>query len=186
MDFLTDSNFNSIKVRLELYYIYMYVIHVNFNSIKVRLEHGDACGMRFLTTGFQFHKGAIRTLVSHQDITASFQDFNSIKVRLEQRRSRHHQWIYEFQFHKGAIRTPAQGYTSDVSFDFNSIKVRLELWEILTAWERSHSNFNSIKVRLERAYRSLYFRLRQFQFHKGAIRTVVSSTIFTTSLISIP
>ena len=37
-------------------------------------------------------------------------------------------------------------------------------------------HFNSIKVRLELELRSIINALSKFQFHKGAIRTVASST----------
>ena len=36
--------------------------NINFNSIKVRLEH-ELSHKKFLNTKFQFHKGAIRTLL---------------------------------------------------------------------------------------------------------------------------
>ena len=55
-------------------------------------------------------------------------DFNSIKVRLEQRQERLCQCRpTRFQFHKGTIRTePMYDAALGVAY-FNSIKVRLEL-----------------------------------------------------------
>ena len=44
-------------------------------------------------------------------------------------------------------------------------------------------NFNSIKVRLEQPRGSIYSRLREFQFHKGAIRTV--TTVLFVTLLSL-
>ena len=58
---LTDWNFNSIKVRLELICrIMIFSVVRHFNSIKVRLEHiiHQAANRLFV---FQFHKGTIRT-----------------------------------------------------------------------------------------------------------------------------
>ena len=80
---------------------------------------------------------------------ALYNDFNSIKVRLEligncDTYSRE----LVFQFHKGAIRTTGAAAASAAARDFNSIKVRLEP-EMVAKGE---------KVYL-------------FQFHKGAIRT---------------
>ena len=58
---LSESNFNSIKVRLELgiYRNNLYRIS-NFNSIKVRLEL-EAAIIGIFPVVFQFHKGTIRT-----------------------------------------------------------------------------------------------------------------------------
>ena len=58
---------------------------------------------------FQFHKGAIRTLVGIVGCTLCL----------------------EFQFHKGAIRTNRLQHLQTVQDDFNSIKVRLELFQDL-------------------------------------------------------
>ena len=56
-------NFNSIKVRLELNYFLFFVKRLfHFNSIKVRLEPADRVFVS-PTEKFQFHKGAIRTLI---------------------------------------------------------------------------------------------------------------------------
>ena len=55
------TNFNSIKVRLELGYWLRPIFSISyFNSIKVRLELGGALGVASSLL-FQFHKGAIRT-----------------------------------------------------------------------------------------------------------------------------
>ena len=53
----------------------------HFNSIKVRLER-KANGVATLDGKFQFHKGAIRTVMSRLIIKLLLY-FNSIKVRLE-------------------------------------------------------------------------------------------------------
>ena len=53
----------------------------NFNSIKVRLEL-DKLILSLPFFGFQFHKGAIRTLPSTA-VLGEKPNFNSIKVRLE-------------------------------------------------------------------------------------------------------
>ena len=52
-----------------------------FNSIKVRLEHQRETLKAKITT-FQFHKGAIRTVLLVVRLLLHL-DFNSIKVRLE-------------------------------------------------------------------------------------------------------
>ena len=54
---------------------------------------------------FQFHKGAIRT-VGENHLSKDKNNFNSIKVRLEQAVGHLlNAAILVFQFHKGAIRT---------------------------------------------------------------------------------
>ena len=59
-------------------------------------------------------------------------DFNSIKVRLEQEPDRlSFQSLPIFQFHKGAIRTSLSTVKVTLTYNFNSIKVRLELFMIL-------------------------------------------------------
>ena len=78
--------------------------HSNFNSIKVRLELTKEQASEFSCT-FQFHKGAIRTL-SQPCIIIFGGDFNSIKVRLEPHGFLQINTAFKFQFHKGAIRTP--------------------------------------------------------------------------------
>ena len=79
----------------------------------------------------------------------AYSDFNSIKVRLE------HSiplpslpYASTFQFHKGTIRTNKDKARRLLDWNFNSIKVRLELPMILSLY-RQTANFNSIKVRLE-------------------------------------
>ena len=120
---------------------------------------------------FQFHKGAIRTAVqvSRQGLQVYF---NSIKVRLE----RCFQLIYsprsEFQFHKGAIRTDDANVPAVRVPNFNSIKVRLE--HTLFSNLLSVQHFNSIKVRLELIVQHNLLINSRFQFHKGAIRTVLT------------
>ena len=69
--------------------------------------------------------------------------------------------------------------------NFNSIKVRLEL-SVPSAKRKRQTNFNSIKVRLELPYSVLDAVPLLFQFHKGAIRTFVSFTLFNEDYISIP
>ena len=74
-----------------------------FNSIKVRLELTiDTLGN--LKAEFQFHKGAIRTVLGYLLLVLMLY-FNSIKVRLELAPQRAFHSNYLFQFHKGAIRT---------------------------------------------------------------------------------
>ena len=53
-----------------------------------------------------------------------------------------------FQFHKGAIRTCCCCCLADTTFNFNSIKVRLEHTAQAVA-DKLFYDFNSIKVRLE-------------------------------------
>ena len=53
-------------------------------------------------------------------------DFNSIKVRLEQKISEEEAIKKLFQFHKGTIRTAAGRERRNSGRNFNSIKVRLE------------------------------------------------------------
>ena len=97
----------------------------NFNSIKVRLEPSTDAKKQTVEV-FQFHKGAIRTIVD-LSLNAFDNYFNSIKVRLE---------------HMGVVGSPL------FRFNFNSIKVRLEL-KAEKGVKISLPNFNSIKVRLE-------------------------------------
>ena len=55
------------------------------------------------------------------------QNFNSIKVRLEQLHQNESKYLTpSFQFHKGAIRTVYLLSCEFKSIHFNSIKVRLE------------------------------------------------------------
>ena len=78
--------------------------------------------------------------------------------------------ILTFQFHKGAIRTGLLIELYNFLINFNSIKVRLELLMPAT-FSPTTQDFNSIKVRLELIREYTIFFIRQFQFHKGAIRT---------------
>ena len=56
-----QKNFNSIKVRLEQSIERNYrAAQLDFNSIKVRLELNPNLAIAQIS-GFQFHKGAIRT-----------------------------------------------------------------------------------------------------------------------------
>ena len=58
---------------------------------------------------FQFHKGAIRTILSIKLIMTNI-NFNSIKVRLELNLNSLLMSATIFQFHKGAIRTVASDF----------------------------------------------------------------------------
>ena len=78
-----ETYFNSIKVRLEQKYVFGVNNHLqDFNSIKVRLEQPSPTPSGRPAKRFQFHKGAIRTLLIEQSL-ATVLHFNSIKVRLE-------------------------------------------------------------------------------------------------------
>ena len=97
-----------------------------FNSIKVRLERSLVSRGVRSSSRFQFHKGAIRTLVLLHPLIE----------------------MLEFQFHKGAIRTVHHYLLAHAVLHFNSIKVRLE--HFLGCYDIDpETNFNSIKVRLE-------------------------------------
>ena len=99
------TNFNSIKVRLELVSAVVQNIgNINFNSIKVRLEPIALDKLKELLS-FQFHKGTIRTSFFQLLSTFQVQYFNSIKVRLEPKYIRAKDGVGIFQFHKGTIRT---------------------------------------------------------------------------------
>ena len=99
------TNFNSIKVRLELKAAALLLpMSTYFNSIKVRLEQQNNTNTT-QAPAFQFHKGAIRT--------------NLCFILLL--------FMPEFQFHKGAIRTHLMLASAIEQLHFNSIKVRLEL-----------------------------------------------------------
>ena len=75
----------------------------NFNSIKVRLEP-ERSQLPLKLFRFQFHKGTIRTLFTRLK-RAKEGNFNSIKVRLEPCRDSLAIVLLGFQFHKGTIRT---------------------------------------------------------------------------------
>ena len=74
---------------------------------------------------FQFHKGAIRTLVEKSLRTHSL-NFNSIKVRLERNALQKRSRALVFQFHKGAIRTSAfiQNADAKPQFQFHKGAIR--------------------------------------------------------------
>ena len=96
---------------------------------------------------FQFHKGAIRTVVN-MVMSLRFLYFNSIKVRLEHPDFANQVLAHLFQFHKGAIRTvPAQQHGIEYTkFQFHKGAIRTRLITPL-------------------------LKFNKFQFHKGAIRT---------------
>ena len=76
----------------------------NFNSIKVRLELVVMLSASIINE-FQFHKGAIRTIlrVSIPMLSSSFQFHKGAIRTLAASRSQLLGTV--FQFHKGAIRT---------------------------------------------------------------------------------
>ena len=77
-----------------------------------------------------------------------------------------------------------EGYSPDCHF--NSIKVRLERFLRLLSLLLL-SNFNSIKVRLEPFIQNIPVDHLEFQFHKGAIRTLhIFSVCSAIDVISIP
>ena len=104
-------------------------------------------------------------------------DFNSIKVRLEHIIGYLARALQVFQFHKGAIRTSREATSITNHPNFNSIKVRLERFAVSVVAVKI-DNFNSIKVRLEPATTWKSYTTRQFQFHKGAIRTGIGRQRF--------
>ena len=112
---------------------------------------------------FQFHKGAIRTLIrvifGHRSTY-----FNSIKVRLEQI--------------KGSPLT-------DIGKNFNSIKVRLERFLGSKKPRLTTFQFHKGAIRTYRGSRC-YRAVLTFQFHKGAIRTSCAITCGLLDFISIP
>ena len=70
----------------------------------MRLRHGRDDDV-YQLYAFQFHKGAIKTLINN-NMSTTYNSFNSIKVRL--RRQKVCQQLGRgdgFQFHKGAIKT---------------------------------------------------------------------------------
>ena len=100
-----DDNFNSIKVRLEPSVLRLTMINCwYFNSIKVRLER-VLCRQFNQFVVFQFHKGTIRTDLSHNDVfsCAPFQ-FHKGTIRTPKSDQRSES-AARFQFHKGTIRT---------------------------------------------------------------------------------
>ena len=113
---------------------------------------------------FQFHKGTIKTLMLCLMYLLQ-RNFNSIKVRLKHCLA--------------SLSVLLQTY-------FNSIKVRLELYaELYLLFSMNY--FNSIKVRLEHNPILPLETRKQFQFHKGTIRTVSApATHGSCPRISIP
>ena len=119
-----------------------------FNSIKVRLKL-SLRRVKAAVCKFQFHKGTIKTsdlfVNSGQDVV--------------------------FQFHKGTIKTRHLLIELMALLNFNSIKVRLKLIEDALKPCLS-SDFNSIKVRLKHGNETgRTVRNKEFQFHKGTIKT---------------
>ena len=149
-----DIYFNSIKVRLEPYFWHKTVPSRNefqFHKGAIRTSLASLRCSRLLT--FQFHKGAIRTsrtMIMSTSISyfnsikvrlepgarphwgRAHGNFNSIKVRLEPESATMSPYDYRFQFHKGAIRTMRniKPHFATLLY-FNSIKVRLELLNVL-------------------------------------------------------
>ena len=79
-----------------------------------------------------------------------------------------------FQFHKGAIKTVYAYFFYILMMRFNSIKVRLRrdgLGGVVTI----DFGFNSIKVRLRRHRLGNEPVDNLFQFHKGAIKTLIDT-----------
>ena len=141
------TNFNSIKVRLEPSLLIPSDLWFRFQFHKGTIRTGWRTSLPVRSVLFQFHKGTIRTELN-------------LWVRTNPR---------IFQFHKGTIRTMKRYVTTLSESNFNSIKVRLELFgddsEAVTLTFQFHKgtirttvlciilhifhNFNSIKVRLE-------------------------------------
>ena len=72
-----------------------------------------------------------------------------------------------------------------INVHFNSIKVRLEHDKY--NGDFCFTYFNSIKVRLEpSSMKPIFVSLNEFQFHKGAIRTITERRTTIKQLISIP
>ena len=63
---------------------------------------------------FQFHKGTIRTEEANARANIA-SNFNSIKVRLEQKSHYPYQHKNQFQFHKGTIRTAEEHGPQSIS-----------------------------------------------------------------------
>ena len=76
------TNFNSIKVRLELRYLRVTGINERFQFHKGAIRTWKEILIAILILLFQFHKGAIRTFV-FASVVPMPTNFNSIKVRLE-------------------------------------------------------------------------------------------------------
>ena len=101
---------------------------VNFNSIKVRLERQQESEQPDTADPFQFHKGTIRTReITPGTLQVSPFQFHKGTIRTS------HSWMRRdtssrFQFHKGTIRTIYLEITILHDVNFNSIKLRLELY----------------------------------------------------------
>ena len=97
--------------------------------------------------------------------------FNSIKVQLEHISREKKTLTLKFQFHKGAIRTTNIEIRGIGHYNFNSIKVRLEL-RTCQVWTALFSVFQFHKgaIRTQQV-QSVFPSNALFQFHKGAIRT---------------
>ena len=100
-----------------------------------------------------------------------YDNFNSIKVRLERHAESAKLLQLLFQFHKGTIRT----------FTLNSLFIHLLKFQFHKGTIRTSQtlgfvfaehHFNSIKVRLEHQMQQYYTDFMLFQFHKGTIRTM--------------
>ena len=91
-------------------------------------------------------------------------NFNSIKVRLEQLRHRNKCQSNQFQFHKGAIRTQSFETNLKLSTPFQFHKGAI----------RTIDEHQDPKCWVE------------FQFHKGAIRTLEGDLLAANLSISIP
>ena len=97
---------------------------------------------------FQFHKGAIKTLLFCHILLALFH-FNSIKVRLKLSQATFPRFVTKFQFHKGAIKTTMTFslYLTNYLFQFHKGAIKTIVKGLNT------------------------FCYILFQFHKGAIKT---------------
>ena len=90
---------------------------------------------------FQFHKGTIKP-GAHRRRLRGGANFNSIKVRLNQRMARGTEAeAGPFQFHKGTIKPFRTGARLIAEPDFNSIKVRLNQ---LKQWKKKQTTAISI------------------------------------------
>ena len=149
--FLTQTNFNTSKVRLEgekmwcarpRAQLFQYLKGA-IGSLQVESDRLD-----FLT--FQYLKGAIGSRRPDRRNRGSSCDFNTSKVRLEVAR--------------------LSGLRVSLRPHFNTSKVRLEVSHRPGSEERRGRNFNTSKVRLEEVvFRSHFPRIKGFQYLKGAI-----------------
>ncbi len=104
-----------------------YVLFFGFNSTMVRLKPRTFISNPQTTFSFQFHYGAIKTIIGKK-LARRLNRFNSTMVRLKhglpcQRLSRH----ARFQFHYGAIKTcEFFSHTHHSKTCFNSTMVRLK------------------------------------------------------------